>query len=434
MSLILLASLFPLFSLVSAVVVPSTSLAHSHDSYATTTTPGSWYHQSSHPVHTLFRRAPDDGIEYPPVGSPAWSSGFPRDAPDPAQLPRQWVDALNAAVSAGKIPSIPISQNTPGTNPTYPGGANPNSPGICSATYKCRHVDDIWDAPNGVFASSFDDGPQPACLITPKLVDFLRTNNVTTTHFMIGKNLLFYPSQFQMAFSAGHDIAVHTWTHPYMTTLSNEQILGELGWTMLLIHNSTGGRVPRYWRPPYGDSDNRVRAIAKEVFGLTTVIWNQDTRDWSLTTNGTTPQIVQSSMHEWISGPKSPGLIILEHEVSDQSVSAFIEAYPSIRSNGWNFASLAQVVDGKVYQNADNSTSAVTMVGIMPGSISSASGSSTSTLTTASSSSSSGNTMSAESTNSVKAFNAATSLQGRMSSAKSFFLMALSFLAVNSAV
>ncbi len=61
-----------------------------------------------------------------------------------------------------------------------------------------------------------------------------------------------------------------------MTTLSNEQVIGELGWTMELIHNSTGGRLPKYWRPPYGDSDERVRAIAKEVFGLTTVIWNQE--------------------------------------------------------------------------------------------------------------------------------------------------------------
>ena len=61
-----------------------------------------------------------------------------------------------------------------------------------------------------------------------------------------------------------------------MTTLSNEQVLGELGWTMELIHNSTGGRLPKYWRPPFGDSDERVRAIAKEIFGLRTVIWNQE--------------------------------------------------------------------------------------------------------------------------------------------------------------
>ena len=61
-----------------------------------------------------------------------------------------------------------------------------------------------------------------------------------------------------------------------MTTLSNEDVVAQLGWTMEIIHNSTGGRIPKYWRPPYGDSDERVRAIAKEVFGLKTVIWNQE--------------------------------------------------------------------------------------------------------------------------------------------------------------
>ena len=34
---------------------------------------------------------------------------------------------------------------------------------------------------------------------------------------------------------------------------------------MLLIANSTEGRLPKFWRPPYGDTDARVSAIAKEV-------------------------------------------------------------------------------------------------------------------------------------------------------------------------
>ena len=72
------------------------------------------------------------------------------------------------------------------------------------------------------------------------------------------------------------DLAVHTWTHPYMTTLTDSQVLAELGWTMQIIHDSTGGRIPRFFRPPYGDIDNRIRAIAQEVFGMTAVIWNQE--------------------------------------------------------------------------------------------------------------------------------------------------------------
>ena len=61
-----------------------------------------------------------------------------------------------------------------------------------------------------------------------------------------------------------------------MTTLSNEDVVAQLAWTMELIHNSTGGRVPRFWRPPFGDTDVRVSAIATEVLGLTTVVWNQE--------------------------------------------------------------------------------------------------------------------------------------------------------------
>ena len=82
---------------------------------------------------------------------------------------------------------------------------------------------------------------------------------------MIGINVLQNPKEFTFAFETlGDDIAVHTWTHPYMTTKTNEELLGEFGWTMEIIHNSTGGRLPKYWRPPYGDSDNRVGAIAKD--------------------------------------------------------------------------------------------------------------------------------------------------------------------------
>lgn len=120
----------------------------------------------------------------------------------------------------------------------------------------------------------------------------------------------------------GQDIAVHTWTHPYMTTLSNEDVVAQLGWTMEIIHNSTGGRIPRFWRPPYGDSDVRVSAIAREVFGLKTVIWNQEyatklnpavindlirhsTEDWSMATTDLTLQSVENSLRGWYAGASS---------------------------------------------------------------------------------------------------------------------------------
>jgi peptidoglycan/xylan/chitin deacetylase (PgdA/CDA1 family) len=119
----------------------------------------------------------------------------------------------------------------------------------------------------------FDDGP---LLPSPALYSFLKENKQIATHFMIGLNILTNPDIFLSAYDAGDDLAVHTWTHPYMTSLSNEAVLAELGWTMQIIHDSTGGRLPRFWRPPYGDADDRIRAIAKNVFGLSMIIWNQE--------------------------------------------------------------------------------------------------------------------------------------------------------------
>lgn len=80
---------------------------------------------------------------------------------DPNALPQAWVDAYNKVKSAGKIPAdVPVSTQTNGGNPTY-GNLDPNGPVVCSATYKCQSPGDIWDAPDGYFGSSFDDGPLP---------------------------------------------------------------------------------------------------------------------------------------------------------------------------------------------------------------------------------------------------------------------------------
>lgn len=93
---------------------------------------------------------------------------------------------------------------------------------------------------------------------------------------------------------------------------------------------------------------------------------HHSTEDWSIPSGGTTNEIVQQSMTKWLTGPKHPGLIILEHELYTQTVQAFISAYPLIKSNGWKTMSLAQIDGDGVYQNADSSTSSVTpVVGIL---------------------------------------------------------------------
>lgn len=356
---------FTILSVFSACILTPAS-AHDH---VTGSLPGKWYHEDDHPAHKLFRRGPTDGATYPVVGSSAWLAAYPSSDPtnaiDKSKVPAAWLNALNAAVAAGKIPDIPISTQPNGeyTTPVYNKGTlSFDDPTVCSANAQtCQIPGDIWDAPTGVVGIGFDDGPTP---YSDKLLDFLASNKQAATHFFIGANILRNPTQFLKAFNNGNDIAVHTWSHHYLTTLTNEAIVGELGWTVKLIHDSTGGRLPKYWRPPYGDTDRRVHAIASVIFGMTTVMWNQDTNDYAIPSGGQTSAKVASLFHGWLSGPKNPGLLILEHELYAETVSAFISAWPEMKSAGWNTVSQARMYNytGTNWQNSVDNNSTVTPV------------------------------------------------------------------------
>lgn len=190
-----------------------------------------------------------------------------------------------------------------------------------------------------------------------------------------------------------------------MTTLSNEDLVAQFGWTMQIIFDSTGGHIPAFWRPPYGDTDARVYAIATEIFGLTAFIWNEDSSDWTLSDvpPPVTVQQVETSIQGWLAGPKDPGLIILEHELSNDSVTAFMTSYPVGQKNGWNTVSTIQGMLGGTtqwWQNATafplgaasvdtaSSTSSSSSSGSQSSSAAQTSGSSSSTTTSSSSSSS----------------------------------------------
>ncbi|KAF8309356.1 glycoside hydrolase/deacetylase [Clavulina sp. PMI_390] len=314
-----------------------------------------WHHPAGHHIERLFRR---DTAASPTFGSPG---------------------------AAG--------------SPVYPSGDDPTSATICSATYECQAKGDIWDAPAGTVALSFDDGPLAP---SPTLYAFLKSKGVHATHFFIGGNVRANPDIFLQAYQNNSDpIAVHTYTHPYMTIQSNEAVLAELGWTMQIIYDSTGGRVPKFWRDGfYVDVDMRVRAIAKEVFGLTTVIWNQDSADWELTYGEIPLSTVEASLKSFYSLPKTPGLIILEHELSDNSVNAFMNSWQYLEAGGWKPISIPDAANATTgtgagytgwYQNAQDDTQQLTSMSFGTGPNTATGGGSSTTSASGSATTPSGN-------------------------------------------
>lgn len=65
------------------------------------------------------------------------------------------------------------------------------------------------------------------------------------------------------------------------------------------------GVTPTCMRPPYGDIDDRVRAVAKAL-GLRIILWQSDSFDWEVgSTPGVTPAMVDNNYQNLINGVKN---------------------------------------------------------------------------------------------------------------------------------
>ncbi|PPQ66102.1 hypothetical protein CVT26_010903 [Gymnopilus dilepis] len=219
----------------------------------------------------------------------------------------------------------------PNLNPTNPGGCPNNTAAAADQTRcwwtcgGCTRSTDITQCPTALdWGLTYDDGPS---FYTPNLLQFLDQNNLKSTFFVVGSRAISFPATLQEEYMGQHQIAVHTWSHPPLTTLSNEEIIAELGWTKKIIKDVTGV-TPNMMRPPYGDIDDRVRAISLAM-GLTPVMWTRisplatfDTDDFDIHGGLTTVQQVLQNWENILGNVStmSNGFIVLEHDLFEQTV------------------------------------------------------------------------------------------------------------------
>ncbi|CAG8788738.1 24718_t:CDS:2, partial [Gigaspora margarita] len=198
---------------------------------------------------------------------------------------------------------------------------------LCTTPKAAGLKPDVVACPEpGTWGLTYDDGPNCSHTV---FYDFLKQNNQKATMFFIGSNVASLPNEAKRALADGHQICVHTWSHQYMTTLTNEEVLAELYYTLKVIKYVIGV-TPLCWRPPFGDVDDRIRAIAQQL-NLTTIIWNLDTNDWNETPDGTetSAQVdttFQGFVNMGINGTfNNSGVIVLEHELDNNTMSKAVE-------------------------------------------------------------------------------------------------------------
>jgi len=240
----------------------------------------------------------------------------------------------------GSIPTnIPvkgtITGNFSGFTPSY----SPTDPD-CWWTYdKCVTPKlsglspDISNVPEPLsLGYGFDDGPNCS---HNAFYDYLSQQNQKATMFYIGSNVMDWPLEAQRGLADGHEICVHTWSHRYMTAFQSEDAFAELWYTMNAI-KLVLGVTPTCWRPPYGDVDDRIRAIANAL-GLRTIIWQYDSNDWQVGSTNVTSAQVDSNYMSLIQNAQagafnSAGTIMLTHELNNYTMAEAIKFYPQLKA------------------------------------------------------------------------------------------------------
>ena len=147
---------------------------------------------------------------------------------------------------------------------------------------------------------------------------------------MTGRNAGRYPEYVRLVFSQGHQIANHTWSHPFLSKLSNPAIAKEMNSTNSRLENIICGGKDcalkiNYMRPPYGNASKRVRGVLFAL-GFHIVKWNITSNDCFLIRDGKGSQAIVNSV---FSQKRKDREIVLFHDGGGPR-QAVVDALPAI--------------------------------------------------------------------------------------------------------
>jgi peptidoglycan/xylan/chitin deacetylase (PgdA/CDA1 family) len=173
---------------------------------------------------------------------------------------------------------------------------------------------------NGYVGLTFDDGPSPTA---PDLLKALKREGLRATMFNQGNNALARPELVRAERRAKMWVGNHTFTHPDLTKLEEAQRFQEIASTQWVLRDITH-REPTLFRPPYGSTNDAVRADADRV-GVLEVLWTVDSEDWN---GATVDQIVAKA------ATLTDGGIILMHDWPPNTVQAIPGIARVLRDQG----------------------------------------------------------------------------------------------------
>nr|WP_241254431.1 polysaccharide deacetylase family protein [Brevibacillus sp. SYP-B805] len=168
-----------------------------------------------------------------------------------------------------------------------------------------------------------------------RILNTLDHYGVKTTFFLDGSWVRRYPELARKIAQRGHEIGNHAYSHPDMSRLSAERIRQEIGKTQAVI-KQTLGITPRLFAPPSGAFGQQVVTIARQEFGMKTILWTADTVDWR------NPPLQE--MVNRVAGKMGNGVLILMHP-TDVSAKGLEQLLMIAKQKGLKATTVSEVLD-----------------------------------------------------------------------------------------
>lgn len=183
-----------------------------------------------------------------------------------------------------------------------------------------------------LIALTFDDGPHPNT--TPLVLETLKKYNAKATFFMLGNMVSKYPDLAKQVYEEGHELGNHTMNHLNLTKLTKDEIYYEYNSTEQAIIQATGHPSTAF-RPPYGSTNDLVKAVIPKTFHR----WTVDTMDWK---DRNSDQLIAN-----IKKDAHPNAIVLMHDIHPSTAEGLDAVLQYLQSEGYTFVTLSELVNSQ---------------------------------------------------------------------------------------
>jgi peptidoglycan/xylan/chitin deacetylase (PgdA/CDA1 family) len=182
----------------------------------------------------------------------------------------------------------------------------------------------------------FDDGPFAEH--APKLLDLFTKEKIKVTFSLVASRVETNVAVAKAILAAGHEVANHSYIHRHAKDLDEAKLEQEIVGAQKILAEKTGFTPKWYW-PPFLESDDRVRAMATkakiEVYSLKQVVVSQD-YDRSV---GATEIKRKATTNI------KDGSVILFHEWREETLEQMPAILAELRKQGCAFLTFSELAD-----------------------------------------------------------------------------------------